>query len=93
MFFCYILECSDGSYYVGVSDDPDRRLREHNNGKGSDWTAARRPVKLVWAEQRPTLSSARQRENQIKRWGHRKKRALVGDSPRLRSGQAAAQSA
>ena len=87
MFFCYILECSDGSYYVGVTDDPDQRLREHNDGKGADWTAARRPVRLVWTEEHPTLSSARRRENQLKRWSHVKKAALVAGSPRLRSGQ------
>src|SRR5579862_1853827 len=60
MFYAYILRYSDNSYYVGSSDDPDRRLIEHNRGKGSDWTAARRPVALVWTEEHSTLSSARQ---------------------------------
>ena len=88
MFYAYILRCSDDSYYVGSSDDPDRRLIEHNQGKGSDWTAARRPVALVWTEEHSTLSSARKRENQIKRWNRAKKDALVGGSLRLRSGRA-----
>jgi predicted GIY-YIG superfamily endonuclease len=88
MFFCYILECCDGSYYVGVSDNPERRLEEHNTGRGSDWTAERRPVKLVWTEEHATLAAARKRENQLKRWGHAKKAKLVRGSPRLRSGQA-----
>lgn len=87
MFFCYILECADGSYYIGVSDDPERRTREHDDGKGSNWTAARRPVRLAWTEPHLTLSSARKRENQLKRWNHAKKAALTGGSPRLRSGQ------
>jgi len=87
MFFCYILECADRSLYVGATDDPQRRLREHNEGKGSDWTAARRPVRLVWTEAHPTLSSARKRENQLKRWSHTKKAKLIGGSPRLRSGR------
>ena len=87
-YFCYILECADGSYYVGVTDDLAQRLKYHNEGKGSDWTAARRPVRLIWKEEHPTLSSARQRENQLKCWSHAKKAALVGGSPRLRSGQA-----
>ena len=87
MYFCYILECADGSYYVGVSDDPQRRLVEHNQGKGSPWTANRRPLKLIWTEEHPTLSSARQRENHLKRWSHRKKMKLIGGSPRLHSGQ------
>jgi putative endonuclease len=43
-FFVYLLKCSDGSYYVGVSNDPERRLQEHNAGKGPKWTADRRPV-------------------------------------------------
>ncbi len=91
MFYCYILECSDRSFYVGLSDDPSRRLHEHNDGKGSEWTAARRPVKLVWKEEHETLSSARQRENQLKRWSHSNKAKLVGGSPRLRSGQTQSQ--
>jgi putative endonuclease len=87
MFYCYILRCSDGSLYVGVSDDPQRRLREHNEGRATDWTARRLPVELVWSESHGSLSSARTRENQLKRWSHAKKAALMGGSPRLRSGQ------
>jgi len=87
MYYCYMLRCSDGSLYVGVTDDPKRRTKEHNDGKGSDWTAAHWPVLLVWTEEHSTLSSARKRENQLKRWGHEKKQALIGGSPRLRSGQ------
>ncbi len=56
MFYAYILRCSDDSYYVGSSDDPDRRLIEHSQRKSSDWTAARRPVTLVWIEEHSTLS-------------------------------------
>ena len=85
--FCYILECADGSYYVGVTEDTERRLNEHNDSKGAEWTARRRPVALVWSEPRESLSSARTRENQLKRWSHKKKTALIGDSLRLRSGQ------
>ena len=87
MYFCYILLCADNSYYVGVSDDPHRRAQEHNEGKGSDWTAAHRPVKLVWTEEHPSLAAARTRENQLKGWSRRKKEALIEGSLRLRSGQ------
>ncbi len=87
MFFCYILECADQSLYVGVAEDPAERERRHNEGRGSEWTAARLPVKLVWTEAHPTLSSARKRENQLKRWSRAKKVALIGGSLRLRSGQ------
>ncbi len=85
MFYCYILLCSDDSFYVGVTDDPARRIQEHNDGKGADWTAVRRPVRLAWLEEHPRLSSARQRENQLKRWTREKKDALVGSSQFFRS--------
>jgi putative endonuclease len=88
MHYCYILRCADGSFYVGVAEDPQRRWREHNQGKGAEWTAKRLPVELVWTESHESLSSARRRENQLKRWSHAKKAALVGGSLRLRSGQA-----
>jgi putative endonuclease len=87
--YCYILSCADDSFYVGVTDDPPQRVRDHNEGRGADWTAARRPVQLVWTEGHPTLSAARTRENQLKRWSHAKKDVLVRGSPRLRSGQGA----
>ena len=88
MFYCYILECSDRSFYVGVTDDPTAREQTNNQGRGADWTAARRPVHLVWTEEHLTLSSARHRENQLKRWNRAKKAALIRGSLRLRSGQA-----
>ena len=93
MFHVYVLGCSDGSFYVGVTDDVQRRVQEHNDGKGADWTGARRPVRLVWSEPHPTLAAARRRENQLKRWSHTKKAALVGGSLRLRSGQVLGRSA
>ena len=85
MFYCYVLLCSDNSYYVGVTDDLTRRAQEHNQGKGAAWTAARRPVRLAWTEEHPTLSSARLRENQLKRWSHAKNVALIDRTLQLRS--------
>ena len=87
MYFFYILRCADDSYYVGVTDAPQRRLQEHNDGKGSDWTVLRRPVEMVWTEEYPSLASARKRENQLKHWSRSKKEALIGGSLRLHSGQ------
>ena len=86
MPYCYILPCSDDSYYVGVADDPQRRLAEHNAGKGADWTALRLPVKLVWTEEHTTLTNARAREIQLKSWSRKKKEALIAGSLRLCSG-------
>ena len=87
VFYCYMIRCADGSYYIGVSEDPERRVQEHNEGKGSDWTAAHRPVKLVWIEEHPSIAAARTRENQLKGWSRQKKESLIGGSLRLRSGQ------
>jgi putative endonuclease len=87
MYSCYILRCADDSFYVGVAEDAQRRCAEHNRGKGADWTARRLPVFLVWTEFHVSLSSALKRENQLKRWSHAKKEALIGGSLRLRSEQ------
>ncbi|MGH9406322.1 MAG: GIY-YIG nuclease family protein [Terriglobia bacterium] len=65
-----------------------RRVGEHNDGKGADWTSDRRRVHLVWSEAHDSLSSARTRENQLKRWSRSKKESLIVGSLRLRSGQA-----
>ncbi|MGH9734962.1 MAG: GIY-YIG nuclease family protein [Candidatus Acidiferrales bacterium] len=84
--YCYVLRCADGSLYVGVAEDPKRRCREHNSGKGANWTAKRLPVEIAWTEPHDSLGSARSRENQLKRWNHAKKASLIAGSPRLRSG-------
>jgi predicted GIY-YIG superfamily endonuclease len=76
-WFCYMIECSDGSLYVGSTVDPGRRLKEHNWGIGSRHTSFRRPVKLVWQEQLENRSLARKREAELKGWRREKKLALI----------------
>jgi putative endonuclease len=76
-FFCYILECSDGSYYTGWSKDPARRERQHNAGKGARYTRLHSPVHLVYVEEQPDLSSALRRERAIKLMPHSKKKTLT----------------
>ena len=73
----YILKCRDDSFYVGIASDPVAREHRHNEGKGSAWTKARRPVRLVFAEQHPGKSRARKREIEIKGWRREKKQALI----------------
>lgn len=64
----YVLECSDGTYYVGCTNDVDKRLRQHNHSKnGAHYTKIRRPVTLKYAEEVGTLSEARRRECDLKR--------------------------
>lgn len=76
-FFCYILECSDGTYYTGWTTDPQRRLRRHNAGLGSRYTRARAPVKLIYLEPQPDRSSAMKRERAIKALSRKGKEELV----------------
>lgn len=77
-FFTYILRCSDRSYYVGHTDEIERRLAEHETGATSGYTAARRPVQVVWFQEFLTREEAKAAEAQIKKWSRRKKEALIG---------------
>lgn len=75
--FCYILECSDGTYYTGWTTDPDRRTRQHNAGRGAKYTRSHRPVRLVYVEELPDRGSAMQREQQIKQLNRNRKEKLI----------------
>jgi putative endonuclease len=77
MFHLYILECADHTFYVGSTNNLEKRLREHNELKsGAHYTKIRRPVVLKYKEELPTLSDARKREIEIKKWPREKKLAL-----------------
>jgi putative endonuclease len=76
-FFCYIVECADGSYYTGWTTDPQRRLRTHNSGRGARYTRSHRPVRLVYVEEQPDRGSAMKREMQIKRMKREGKAKLI----------------
>lgn len=74
----YILECADGKYYVGVTNNIDRRLAEHNSGKDPRaFTCKRRPVKLVFLEVFDSPREAIAYEKQIKDSTRAKKQALI----------------
>lgn len=76
-FFTYILECSDKTYYVGCTNNLEKRLIEHNaSKKGAHYTKIRRPVLLKYSETFSTLLGARRREREIKSWGREKKEKL-----------------
>ena len=80
---CYLLECADGSYYVGVATDLDDRLHEHQAGQGARYTRGRRPVRLVWCQSCASYAEARALEAQLKGWSHEKKCRLAKGSLRL----------
>jgi len=76
-WFCYLLECADGSLYAGITPALERRVRRHNDGTASKYTRARRPVRLVWVEPWPDRSSASRREAALKRLPRSVKLALA----------------
>jgi putative endonuclease len=63
----YLLRCSDGSLYTGITDDLPKRLKTHAAGKASKYTRSRLPVKLVYSEPKRSKSAALKREAAIKR--------------------------
>lgn len=73
----YILECSDGSCYVGSTNNLELRLMQHQNGEGSIYTKTRLPVKLVYFEEFRRIDEAFYREKQVQGWGRKKKEALI----------------
>jgi tRNA/rRNA methyltransferase len=76
-FFTYMLRCSDGSYYVGHTDDLDARFARHQHGEIPGYTSTRRPVELVWSDTFPDRDSAFAVERQLKGWSRAKKEALI----------------
>ena len=76
-FWMYILRCSDGTLYVGHTDDLERRMAQHDTGALGGYTALRRPVALVFCEEFPSREEALTRERQVKNWSRAKKEALV----------------
>ena len=73
----YILECVDGTYYTGSTNNLERRLWEHNNFIGANYTKKKHPAKLVYSEEYPRIDEAFYREKQIQGWSHSKKKALI----------------
>ena len=77
-YYTYILECADGSFYVGCTNSLDRRIEQHNDSKwGAYYTKIRRPVILKYSETFTNLKSARRREAEIKGWRREKKINLI----------------
>ena len=79
LFWIYILQSADGTYYVGQTRDLHERLRKHRLGLGGKHTHDHVAPRLVYAESRNDLTAAVQRERQIKGWSRAKKSALIRD--------------
>lgn len=78
MYEVYIIQCSDGTLYTGITNALERRIEEHNSSdKGAKYTRSRRPVKLVYQEKHSDRSSASKREYEIKKMSREKKKELL----------------
>lgn len=77
MYFVYILECEDASLYTGITNDLERRFKQHSKGAGARYTSAKRPIKVVYTEEHLDRSSALKREAEIKSWRRPKKLSLI----------------
>ena len=82
--FMYILICANGNYYTGSTNDLEKRLAEHQNGKGANFTRKRLPAELVYYEEFQRIDEAFCREKQVQGWSRSKKEALIkGENNKL----------
>ena len=77
MNYVYIVECSDGTFYTGWTNDLKRRVEQHSNGTGAKYTRGRGPVKLVYYEEFNEKRDAMKREYEIKRYSRTAKIDLI----------------
>ena len=77
MAWTYILECADGSYYVGSTKHLDRRLSEHQDGLGAEYTKRRRPLRLAWSCEFSRIDDAYAFEKRVQGWSRKKREALM----------------
>lgn len=75
--FFYVLECNDGSYYAGYTNDLEKRVAVHNEGKGAKYTRARLPVHCIYFETYETKRAAMQAEYQFKQLTRKKKEVHI----------------
>ena len=80
MYYTYIVECNDGTLYTGYTNDIDKRIKAHNEGKGAKYTKSRRPVRLVYQESFETKEEAMSREWHIKRMDRADKIKLIEET-------------
>jgi putative endonuclease len=85
--YVYILECSDGSFYVGVTNNLSLRFLQHQDGKNpGSYTYSRRPLKLVWSKTINGPLAAIRYEKKLKKWSRKKKLALINGEYHLLPG-------
>ncbi|MDT4864315.1 hypothetical protein FQZ97_990740 [compost metagenome] len=77
-YYVYLLQCADESYYIGVTNNLQKRLWEHESGGDKDsYTFSRRPIILKWFEEFHNINQAIETEKRLKGWSRKKKQALI----------------
>ncbi len=79
-FYVYILKCCDDSYYVGHTDDIEKRIAEHELNTYDCYTSTRLPVKVMYIQTFATRGEALDSERQLKKWSRKKKEALIEEN-------------
>jgi predicted GIY-YIG superfamily endonuclease len=77
-WFVYMVRCADDSLYTGITNDLNRRCRQHNDGTASRYTRGRCPVKLVYQEVQSSRSLALKREAAVKALSRKRKESMIG---------------
>ncbi len=77
MNYVYIVECSDGTFYTGWTNNLEKRVKMHSQGKGAKYTKGRRPVRLIYHEEFKEKIDAMKREYEIKQLTRKEKELLV----------------
>ena len=79
--YVYIIKCSDGTYYTGITNNPERRFNQHSLGFNKEsYTYSRRPLELVYCELFTDFNLAIEWETRLKKWSKAKKEALINDN-------------
>lgn len=76
-YFVYMLICEDTSFYIGTTNDVDKRFSKHVAGKGASYTRSHKPLKVVYREELADKSTALKREHVLKKLTHTQKLALI----------------
>ena len=77
MWFIYILECTDGSYYIGSTNNIEKRFKNHLEGKGAKYTKSHKPVRIIYKKEFLTKSEAFKREWELKKFSRKQKEQLI----------------
>lgn len=77
MNYTYVVECKDGTFYTGWTNNLEKRIDDHNGGRGAKYTKARRPVTLVYYETFETKEEAMRREYAIKQMRRGEKEKMI----------------